>query len=532
MWRRWMEKLKVGDKGTTIHRKANGTAYLYAFESYWDKEKQQARNKQVCLGRIDEETGEVIPSNRKQRAEKREDIAPDLVASAKVYGPYLLLSKLAKDTGLAAALKKSFPDTHDEILSLSFFIAQKGLALSRCDIWSMSHKHPYDNPIHSQRVSELLQQITENERQHFLSLWLKRLSESELLCYDITSISSYATANEYIRWGHNRDKEKLPQVNLAMLFGQKSGMPAYYRRTPGNISDVITLENTIDTLDFLGKAKLHFVLDRGFYSEGNVEALLNKRYHFTLMVPAGRVWVRDIIDRYYEAVKSPEHYRQTGEDEVLYMISHLFQWGGRRCYAHLYYNATRAAEDFDKLSKRLVQCKDELEAENPQKSNQDYYDRFFTVKRMPKRGLSVKYNDAEIQKYRKRYAGFFCILTNVKVDSGELLEAYRRKDVVENCFDDLKSMLDMKRLRIHSSASMDSRLFIQFIALILISRIRTIAAEAKQNKEMRFMTVREIMEAMECIVRITYSGRYGSTISEIAPFQQDIVTAFGLALDS
>lgn len=527
-----MEEKKAGDKRTTIHRKANGAAYLYTVESYWDKEKKQARNKQVCLGRIDEKSGEVIPSKRKSHTEKNAAIDPNVVASTKVCGPYLLLNKLAKDTGLTAALKKSFPKAYEEILSLGFFIAQKGLALSRCDIWSVSHMHPFEKPIQSQRVSELLQQITENERQHFLSLWLKQLSENELLCYDITSISSYATANEYIRWGYNRDKEKLPQINLAMLFGQQSGMPAYYRRMPGNISDVITLENTINTLDFLGKVKLHFVLDRGFYSKNNVDMLLSKRYHFALMVPTGRKWVRNIIDQYYEAVSSPENYRQTGESEVLYMISRLYQWEGRRCYAHLYYNASRAAEDFDKLSKNLIRCKEELEAENPQESNKEFYERFFIVKRTPKRGLMIKYNDEEIQKYRKRYAGFSCILTNVKTDSGELLEVYRGKDIIENCFDDLKNSLDMKRLRIHSSATMDSRLLIQFIALILISRIRTIASVAKQNKEMRFMTVREIMEAMECIVRITYSGRYGSTISEIAPLQREIVEAFGLQLDS
>jgi hypothetical protein len=46
-----------------------------------------------------------------------------------------------------------------------------------------------------------------------------------------------------------------------MLFGQQSGLPAYYRRMPGNITDVMTLENTINTLDFLGKVKLHFILE-------------------------------------------------------------------------------------------------------------------------------------------------------------------------------------------------------------------------------------------------------------------------------
>ena len=56
-----------------------------------------------------------------------------------------------------------------------------------------------------------------------------------------------------------------------------------------------------------------------------------------------------------------------------------------------------------------------------------------------------------------------------------MIAIYRRKDIVENCFDDLKNRLDMKRLRIHSSEVVDGRMFIQFIALTLISRKRPIA---------------------------------------------------------
>ena len=42
MRRGGMASAKVGDKGTTIHRKPNGATYLYAVENYWDKEKKQA----------------------------------------------------------------------------------------------------------------------------------------------------------------------------------------------------------------------------------------------------------------------------------------------------------------------------------------------------------------------------------------------------------------------------------------------------------------------------------------------------------
>ena len=139
----------------------------------------------------------------------------------------------------------------------------------------------------SQRVTELLRSITEDDRQRFLALWLQKMTEDDYLCYDITSISSYSQGNEFVRYGYNRDREPLPQVNMAMLFGQKSGLPAYYRRMQGNLSDVATLKNTMKSLDFLGTSRMHFVLDRGFYSRSNIDELLARRHHFTIALPAG-----------------------------------------------------------------------------------------------------------------------------------------------------------------------------------------------------------------------------------------------------
>ena len=73
-------------------------------------------------------------------------------------------------TGLAVILKKCFLQSYKAIFSLVFFIAQKGLPLSRCEAWSASHLHPFGDPIASQRVTELLHSITEDDRQRFLTL--------------------------------------------------------------------------------------------------------------------------------------------------------------------------------------------------------------------------------------------------------------------------------------------------------------------------------------------------------------------------
>ena len=68
-----------------------------------------------------------------------------------------------------------------------------------------------------------------------------------------------------------------------------------------------------------------------------------------------------------------------------------------------------------------------------------------------------------MSQYINRYAGFQALLTTRFKDPLEALQVYRDKDVVEKCFDDLKNVLDMKRLWMHSIETVDGRLFVQFI---------------------------------------------------------------------
>ena len=515
---------------TFHHNKKTGATYVYSVQSYWDKEKKSPRNKQVCLGKLDKATGEIIPSERKKKIAERAAISPGVTAHTRVAGPYLLLEKLTRQTGLGAVLKRCFPELHAEMLSLVYFIVQKGLPLSRSEAWSLGHLHPFGEGLASQRISELLLQIKEDDRQRFLSLWLEKMTEHDYLCYDITSVSSYARSNEYVQYGYNRDQEPLPQINLAMLFGQNSRLPAYYRRMQGNISDVATLKTTLKNLDFLGaKRRLHFILDRGFYSEGNVDELLERHHHFTMAVPSGRRWVEAIIDRHYETIADPGHYQQIDDSEALYVKTELHKWGQdkRRTYLHVYYNARQAAEAFDQFTRSRLQYKHELESGKRVKAHEEEYERFFLIKETPKRGLQVLFNNAEVERCRKRYVGFFCILSNATKDPMEALRNYRAKDAVENSFDDLKNHLDMKRLRIHTSAAMDSRLFLQFLALILICQIRNIT---QADRDLRNLTVREVLEDMETLAKITYSGRYGQIYTETNPLQRKIMEVFDITL--
>jgi hypothetical protein len=50
--------------------KKTGVRYAYESVSYWDKERKQSRAKRTCIGRVDQETGEIIPTRKKVVAER------------------------------------------------------------------------------------------------------------------------------------------------------------------------------------------------------------------------------------------------------------------------------------------------------------------------------------------------------------------------------------------------------------------------------------------------------------------------------
>ena len=380
----------------------------------------------------------------------------------------------------------------------------------------------------SQRISEILGSISIDNKQTFFVKWMHKIFEDDYLCYDITSISSYSEINEYIKYGHNRDLDKLPQLNLALLFGQKGRLPVYFERTPGNITDVTTLHNLLKTFKAMGTKSLHYVMDKGFYSKKNVDNLLASKDKFILSVPLKNKWIQDTIDEIYESIHGPEGYQKL-DDEILYVHSRLYPWGegNRRCYLHLYYNAHARATAVDRFTEELVGYKDELESGKLISSHQEAYDAFFVIKTTPKKGLQVSYNTETVRQYINRYAGFQALLTNSIKDPIESLQIYRDKDVVEKSFDDLKNQLDMKRLRMHSSATVDGRLFVQFIALIYMSALRR---EMRTSGLIKRYTVRELLQEMETLTKVKYSGKYGHILTEVTKPQREILQGLNIAL--
>ena len=234
----------------------------------------------------------------------------------------MLFDHIVEKTGLAIILKQVFPENWNFILSLAYFQAAEGEPLSKVEHWSKMHRHPYDSFIDNRRVSELLPSINEEKQLEFFKKWAEKRLEEEYLAYDITSVSSYSELNDMARYGYNRDGESLPQINIAMLFGEKTRLPVYFKCLPGSIKDVSALQNFLTTAAALHMGKLRLVMDKGFYSRKNVNDLFDKRMKFTIAIPFSSTFAKEQVERVRNIITDHKNFIQVN-DQNLFCVSSL-----------------------------------------------------------------------------------------------------------------------------------------------------------------------------------------------------------------
>jgi hypothetical protein len=62
------------------HDKRSGITYAYESKAHWDKEKKQSRAKRTLIGRVDDETGEIVPTDGRVRKAMERAPEPDYKA--------------------------------------------------------------------------------------------------------------------------------------------------------------------------------------------------------------------------------------------------------------------------------------------------------------------------------------------------------------------------------------------------------------------------------------------------------------------
>ena len=521
--------------------KRSGITYVYESASYWDREKKQPRSKRTLIGKLDPETGEVIPTDGRGKRRSQANLdnpakrgpVPAIHTERLFYGATYLLDQIGVETGVVADLKACFPATYKQILSIAYYlILEDPNPLFRFRKWAKLHRHPYGKDIPSQRSTEIFQSITEEAKMQFFRLQGKRRVEKEYWAYDSTSISSYSEMMKQVKYGKNKDGEKLPQINLALLFGEDSGLPFYYRKLAGNIPDVKTIRELIRELDILGYEKIKLVMDRGYYSADNINALYKEHMKFLCGTSTALSFARDFIR---EVGSKKDSYEAYNSDLELYVFSRTIAWDyeqtrpykgdtiheERRMYLHLYFNPDKLSDDGKALNRKLDTLKEELLSGKRVPEHERDYRKFFVIKETPKRGISLSYKQDAIDAVRERY-GFFVLISNEVKDPVIALSLYRMRDIVEKAFWNIKERLNLRRTLTSSESSLEGKLFVEFVALIYLSYIKKKMEEKGLFSRYTMHELLDELDVIECFLELGKAPIQGEVLKKQEQIYRDL----------
>ena len=189
----------------------------------------------------------------------------------------------------------------------------------------------------------------------------------------------------------------------------------------------------------------------------------------------------------------------------------------RRIYLHFYYNDQKATDDKVRFNAMLDRLENNLINGTPDPGDAKLYQKYFTIHETPVRGKTYSFNEEAIRKAEQNY-GYFALMTNGIKDPSEALRIYRLKDLIEKSFGNLKERLSMRRMAVASEENFEGKLFVQFIALQLMSYIKK---QMDKNKLFSDYTLQSLLDEIDIIEYYQQPGK-AHHLSEITGKQRRI----------
>ena len=513
--------------------------YLYESISYRD-EQGKPQNKRKLVGKVDPATrryifkpeyleskaadGLQIPTQPTNVSFSIDDIHRSTIRD---FGAFYLLRELADRMGLLRALRESLPMCWGEVFNLATYLISTGDPFSYCEDWLASTEALPVGAMTSQRISELLLDITQHDRDGFYQSWCSQRSEAEYFALDITSTSSYSELIESVEWGYNRDGENLPQINICLLMGYQSRYPIYQSVYGGSLRDVTTLKTTLQTYKALaGDKPMIAVMDKGFFSAKNVNAMLSERQHvdFVIAVPFTNKFAKELVKSESKDIDTLSNTIVLGK-ESLRAVTKFRRWNNNhKVYTHVYYNARKAHGIREDLFAYVTTLREQAMGQPEKYANDPKYSKYLIIRRSDKEsnGYTINLRE-EVVEAELATAGWLVIISNFVTDAKEAIKSYREKDIVEKGFHRLKNSLDLGRLRVHSEASMQNKVFVGFISLILLSGIHNVMSDKMLYREMTMKKL--ILTLSKLKLQIVKGAR---VLFPVTKAQREIYEAFGI----
>jgi len=476
-------KTHVGERR---ERRPNGDIYIYErITAYNEKTRKTYTVSQKLKGKIKSGMREMV-STRPKKCKGEGSV----VNAVRMHtGLTDILAWVGKASGIDDDMLSSFSEGDTaKILSIArYWIGTAGNTLPRLESWQVMHSLPYREAITEDVYGDLFKDIGRNEDgvQGYFSSRAARLSESPVLAFDSTTISTYSENQLEARQGFNKDGDGLNTIKLLTLYSVKDREPLAFAKQPGNVPDVISIENTLKQLKCLNLEKPLIVTDNGYYSQENMMKFALRNMKFLTLVDPNIIWVRETVNALREtlagisstcpfdpsvcgATTTRMHtfnrVRQRSRNGKVAGEKETFS---RRLYVHVFYSHDNDGKKELAFRKDLLELKAQIEDGVTEftKSAQRKIEKYLVRSTRGRGGqLKIGFNDKTIAE-AKKYFGYFALVSPQAMDTFTALKYYRLREKIEELFGIQKGRLDGARPRTWYPDNLRGRQFVQFVSL-------------------------------------------------------------------
>jgi hypothetical protein len=483
----------------------------------------------------------------------------ELQGSRKTHGDSYLLMQLSHQLKVTSLLKQYWPGIWDKLLSIALFMSLNHEdSLYLIQSWSRTHTLPAPSGLSSGNLSRILDAVEEDDRQNFLKDWAALHPSEDTYCVDGSSFSSMSQYLRRVRWGSNKEHDPYEQINVLVAFGNESHLPLFISPHSGNIPDVSTMEDFAHNMYGLDVRNTEFCFDRGYCSVNNITTLIKRKHKFIL---AANSLTAGYIKHVLNAIGKEEliSLSSYNDDKELHGITRETEWhyqvngdgkalSTARLYVHVFYNPQMALDKQKHEFSDMKELQRELSTK-PVRSHLERYEKYFTIDWGPQDPYAKPEYDAQLKKKRRpaltppasfslkavsqkgsqsMYKGLFVLISNSQSNCWEAHRRYLKRTSVEKAFMNLKTRIGLRRIRNGQQTVVDSRLFIAFISLILVSELERRIGEASGSSAlMRRYNPELLMKEFASIDQYHYSSK-ARHVTPVTKKQQDLYALLGV----
>lgn len=492
---------KIHVSNVERHR-SNGDVYVYKRSTQYDRETRKTKTiKMELLGKKDLTTGEIIPT----RARRSKEEMKELRASRLHIGMTEILDWVGKTSNIDVDLKNVMGDSLSaKVISIArYLVANDHGTMAGFENWQLTHPIPADEFISESSYHDLFKTLGQNE-DFFQGYFFNRashLSSDDAIAFDSTTISTHSLNQIEARQGFNKDLDGLNTIKLLTLYSVETHQPVAFAKEPGNIPDVLSIENAIKQLDVLKLNHPQLVTDSGYYSEANLLSLLRNHTNFITSCPSTSIgWVREAFSSQLDKLQSCLSVCPFDQNQIhgfTIPIRRNFSWTRQhssknhskgevenkefRLYLHVFRSASKvqidSANDFRRINELKLQLLSGITSFSD--AAQKFIDKYLVIKRRGDK-ITVTPNIKAMDE-RAKYYGLFVLISNHEKDCFEALKKYRKRERIEEFFRMEKELVDGSKPRVWDCDLLKGRMLVQFVALGYLSFLYTKISELKNT---------------------------------------------------